>query len=99
MTDYLIVGAGLAGIAFAETALSNDKSFTIFNDNSQNSSKIAAGLYNPVVLKRFSGTFQAQEQLDEMNEFYQRVELRLKVRFNFPLRILRRFFSVEEQNN
>jgi glycine/D-amino acid oxidase-like deaminating enzyme len=99
MIDYLIVGSGLAGIAFAEKALQNDKSILVFDDDSQNSSKIAAGLYNPVILKRFSGIFQAQEQLDQMQQFYLDVEAKLQSKFNYKIPILRKFFSVEEQNN
>jgi voltage-gated potassium channel Kch len=29
--DYIIVGSGLAGIAFAETALQNQKSFVVID--------------------------------------------------------------------
>jgi hypothetical protein len=36
----------------------------------QSSSKIAGGLYNPVILKRFSEVWQAQEHV-LMNEFIQ----------------------------
>ena len=64
MLDYIIVGSGLAGIAFSEMALQNDKTIFVFNNQSQNSSRIAGGLYNPVILKRFSEVWQAKEQLD-----------------------------------
>ncbi len=99
MINYLIIGSGLGGIAFAETALQNNKSILVFENNSQNSSRIAGGLYNPVILKRFSGIFQAQEQLDQMNAFYQKVEDKLQAQLNFHSAILRKFFSIEEQNN
>lgn len=99
MTDYLIVGSGLAGIAFAEEALRNGKSIMVFDDQSQNSSQVAAGLYNPVILKRFSGIFQAQEQLNRMHAFYRTIEPKLNARFNFALPVLRKFVSIEEQNN
>ena len=52
MKDFIIVGAGLAGISFAETALLNNKSFVVISDASQNSSIVAAGIYNPVIVKR-----------------------------------------------
>ena len=54
MIDFIIVGNGLAGISFAEIALQNNKSIFVFDNNSQPSSRMAGGLYNPVVLKRFS---------------------------------------------
>ena len=54
MLDYIIVGCGLGGIAFSETALQKGKRIFVVNNKSQNSTKIAGGLYNPVILKRFS---------------------------------------------
>lgn len=99
MIDYLIVGSGLAGISFAEIALHNGRSIMVLDNNSQNSSKIAGGLYNPVILKRFSEVWKAQEQLTLMNEFYSLLESKLKCKVDFKRPILRKFFSVEEQNN
>lgn len=99
MIDYLIIGSGIAGIAFAETCLQNDKSFFVLDDASQNSSRVAGGLYNPVILKRFSKLENAQEQLTLLNSFYGAIESRIDTRINFPLPILRKFFSIEEQNN
>ena len=99
MIDYLIIGSGLGGISFAEIALQNDKSIYVFDNNSQNSSKIAGGLYNPVILKRFSEVWLAQEQLHLMNNFYSVIEEKLKCKVDFKKPILRKFFSVEEQNN
>ncbi|WDO13228.1 FAD-binding oxidoreductase [Flavobacterium sp. WW92] len=99
MVDYLIVGCGLAGIAFAETALLENKSIRVFDNNSQQSSKVAGGLYNPVILKRFSEVWKAQEQLDLLHSFYGNLETKLSSKFNFEIPIYRKLFSVEEQNN
>ena len=99
MIDYLIVGSGLAGISFSEMALQHDKSILVLDNYSQNSSKIAGGLYNPVILKRFSEVWCAQEQLILMEEFYSVIETKLNAQFDFKKPILRKFFSVEEQNN
>lgn len=99
MLDYLIVGSGLAGISFSEIALQNNKSILVINDTSQNSSKIAGGLYNPVILKRFSEVWQASSQLELLTEFYSGIEFKLGVKLDFKLPLLRKFHSVEEQNN
>lgn len=99
MIDYLIIGSGLAGISFAEKALQNGKSIFVMDNNSQNSSKIAGGLYNPVILKRFSEVWKAKEQLELMEQFYAVLEEKLKCTVDFKRPILRKFFSVEEQNN
>ena len=99
MIDYLIIGSGLAGISFAEIALQHNKSILVLDNYSQNSSRIAGGLYNPVILKRFSEVWCAQEQLKVMEEFYRSVEEKLKTTFDYKKPILRKFFSIEEQNN
>jgi glycine oxidase len=98
MIDYLIVGAGIAGVCFAETAFLNKKSFIVISDASQNSSIVAAGLYNPAILKRFSLPADAQLHLEYMKPFYNRIEQRLNVSFDHELPVYRRFASVEEQN-
>lgn len=99
MIDYLIIGSGLAGISFSEIALQNDKLVLVVDNNSQNSSKIAGGLYNPVILKRFSEVGQAKEHLTIMHNFLSGLEQKLNVKVDFETPILRKFFSVEEQNN
>lgn len=99
MIDYLIVGSGLAGISFSEIALLNNKSILVIDNNSQNSSKIAGGLYNPVILKRFSEVGQAKEHLVIMNDFFKVLEKKLNCKVDFKMPILRKFFSIEEQNN
>lgn len=99
MKDFIIVGAGLAGISFAETALLNNKTFTVISDTSQNSSIVAAGLYNPVILKRFSLPQDAAIHLEYMGPFYQKIQQRLGVKFDYDLPVFRKFASIEEQNN
>lgn len=99
MYDYIIVGSGLAGICFAETALLNGKQIVVINDNSQKSSSVAAGLYNPVILKRFTEVWQSKNQLQLLNEFYSHLEKKLNVKLDYKIPLLRKYFSVEEQNN
>lgn len=99
MVDFIIVGAGLAGISFAEVALQNGKSIIVFDNDSQTSSKIAAGIYNPVILKRFSQVWKANEQILLLNEFYPQIENRLNVQLDYKLPVIRKFFSIEEQND
>lgn len=99
MKDFIIVGAGLAGVSFAETALLHNKTFTVISDDSQNSSYVAAGLYNPVILKRFSLPQDAALHREYMSPFYERIEQRLGVKFDIDMPVLRKFASVEEQNN
>lgn len=99
MIDFIIVGNGLAGICFAEIALQNNKTIFVFDDNSQPSSKVAGGLYNPVVLKRFSEVWKAKEQLEIAFPFYRSIEQKLQFIFDYKIPIYRKLASIEEQNN
>ena len=75
--DYIIVGCGLAGISFCEQLKANKKSFLVFDDNSQSSSVVAGGLYNPVVLKRFTSVWKSKEQLQLCLSMYHIIEKNL----------------------
>lgn len=99
MIDYLIVGSGLAGLCFAETAIQNGSSVLVFDDASQNSSQVAGGMYNPVVLKRLSPTWKAIEFMAYADTFYADLEHRFNNTFDFKYPVCRIFHSVEEQNN
>ncbi len=97
--DYIIVGCGLAGIAFCEELRRNKKSFVVFDDASQQSSMVAGGLYNPVVLKRFTMAWKAMELLKMVTPFYTEIENNLNIEIVSKSPIFRIFNSVEEQNN
>ena len=97
--DYIIVGCGLAGINFCELLSKNNKSFIVFDNDSQHSSTVAGGLYNPVVLKRFTPVWKSSEQLDLASNVYSSLERKLNQELDFKLLVRRMFYSVEEQNN
>jgi UDP-galactopyranose mutase len=42
--DYIVVGSGLAGIAFCKHLNDRNKSFVVIDDDSQQSSTVAGGL-------------------------------------------------------
>ncbi|MCM5662711.1 NAD(P)/FAD-dependent oxidoreductase [Galbibacter mesophilus] len=98
MIDYIVVGVGLAGIAFCEQLEKNNKTFVVFDDGSQKSSNVAGGMYNPVILKRFTGVWKAKEQIGMLTPFYEQLEHKLEAKVDFKMPVLRRFVSIEEQN-
>ncbi|MEW7277856.1 FAD-binding oxidoreductase [Aquimarina sp. 2201CG1-2-11] len=98
MVDYLIVGLGLSGLSYIEQLETNNKSYVVFENATQKSSRVAGGLYNPVVLKRFTMAWDAPQQLRTAISFYKNVEKRLGRKLITELPVLRRFNSVEEQN-
>jgi len=97
--DYIIVGLGLAGIAMVEELKRQEKTFVVYEDSSQTSSLVAGGMYNPVILKRFTPVWNAKEQLDIAIPFYLSLEKKFSASFDQPLDIYRTFKSIEEQNN
>lgn len=99
MKDFIIVGGGLAGIAFAETVRGEGCSFVLFDDGSQRSSIVAGGVYNPIILKRLSAAWYAEKGMDAIPGFYLPLETRLDCKVVHPMPVLRRFASIEEQNN
>lgn len=99
MTDYIIVGGGLAGLFLAEQVRSSGGSFVLLEDESLHTSAVAAGVCNPVILKRYSILSGASQQLDEVSLFFEEAGKRLHQRFLTPVPVLRKFASVAEQND
>ncbi len=98
MVDYLVVGLGLAGISFCEQLEKKNITFKVITDASQTSSIVAGGLYNPVILKRFTLAWNAKEQLEIAKPFYKNLEKKLKVKLDYKVPVYRKFASIEEQN-
>jgi len=99
MVDYIVVGSGLAGICFTEKLIAEEKSFVVIDNEKRSSSLMAGGMYNPVVLKRFTDVWKIEEQLEIAMPFYAELERKLGVEFMFEIPLYRRLLSVEEQNN
>lgn len=99
MLDYLIIGLGLSGTAIAHQLEKQPKTFHVINDDSQRASKVAGGLYNPVVLKKFTLAWEANTQLELAVPFYKELETKLGVTLLRPIAVHRKFNSIQEQNN
>ena len=97
--DYIIVGLGLAGISFCEQLRSHNKTFVVFDDSSQKSSVVAGGLYNPVILKRFTAVWKSNTQLHLALQHYKNLEALLNITIDEKIPVYRKFASIEEQNN
>lgn len=97
--DYIIVGAGLAGLSMAHLCRRYCKTFILLDDDKRTSSKVAGGMFNPVVLKRFTSIWESQAQLDFAEVFYPETERLVNEKFYHRLPIYRKFASIEEQNN
>ncbi|WP_035900075.1 NAD(P)/FAD-dependent oxidoreductase [Leeuwenhoekiella sp. MAR_2009_132] len=97
--DYLIVGFGLAGMAFCDQLEQHNKSFFVIDTKDSAASRVAAGLINPVTLKRYTMPYKGEEQFDLAKAYF----TRLNEKFGFPfmkeLPVLKIFSSIEDQNN
>ncbi|MRI63094.1 FAD-binding oxidoreductase [Ornithobacterium rhinotracheale] len=69
-TQYLLVGYGIANVCFAKYCVENKHSFIIFDDQKITASNVAAGVVNPVVLKRFTPVWQAVEQMNLLKKTF-----------------------------
>ncbi len=96
-TDYIIVGSGLAGSILALTLLAENKSIVIIDEPKlSTSSKVAAGLWNPIVFKRLTKSWMADELVAELNTFYSKYEKAFNTTFLNPVSILKLFSEQQE---
>jgi len=51
MYDYIIVGLGVAGFSFIQQLEENRQNFIVFDNNSQQSTRIAGGMFNPIICR------------------------------------------------
>jgi glycine oxidase len=97
--DYIIVGQGLAGSAVAVQLLKRGRRILVIDQYLENtSSRIAAGLYNPVTGKNAVKTWLADEIFPYLERFYREVENQTGKKFLFPKLLYRPFGSVHDQN-
>lgn len=97
-TEYLIIGQGLAGTLFAHQLDQYGHDFIVIDPNVHNASKTAAGMYNPVVLKRFSPVWQGKTQISLAQQTLQTLEKQLQATFDYPFDIFRIFHNDEEKS-
>lgn len=72
--DYIIVGDGYASLFFAHQLIKNNKSFVVFSEEKKGASRVSAGIINPVVLKKFTTFWKAQEQIDFLKQTLNEIE-------------------------
>ena len=99
MKHSLIVGLGLAGLAYAEQLRRAGLSFHIIDGGIGGSSQIAAGIYNPTVLKRFSLSWNGDLFHSYALPFYEQLQSRLDSNFIHPAPIHKIFNKQSEHND
>lgn len=97
--DFLLIGQGLAGTALSFRFLEENKKFLLLDmPNENTSSRVAAGLYNPVTGKKMVRTWMADMLFPAIEPFYERIEKLLGKNLLVKKNIYRPFLSIEEQN-
>lgn len=96
MKSILIFGAGLAGTCLAQQFLRRGHVVTLIDSGENHSSKIAAGMVNPMVFRRMNKSWRLDEFLPEAKRFYQEIEQDLNTTFYHPI-VIRRFFSSQQE--
>jgi glycine oxidase len=98
-TDYIIAGQGIAGTVLAYTLLKKGRTVRIIDDPSlSKASKVAAGLYNPVVFKRLVKSWMADELISFMDQFYKATEKELNEKFYHKKTIVKLFAEENEKS-
>ncbi len=99
MTDYLIVGQGIAGSTLAWALTERGHSVQVINNATlPSSSRAAAGMFNPFAGKKLIRTWLVDELFPFMKEFYTDIQTKLNINFLHNTDIYRPFVSIEEQN-
>lgn len=97
--DYIIVGLGIAGLSFCERLEQHGKSFLVIDPGVNAATQISGGVFNPVVLKRFTIAWKAKEEMAGSLHFYKQLSNKLGVSIVSETSVLRILNSVEEQND
>lgn len=95
--DVIIIGRGIAGVVLSETLLAMGKRVLVFDVEKPNAaSPVAAGVVNPVVLRRITLSWRAAELLAVAEPFYTELERGSGSAFWHPMPLLKLFHNERE---
>ena len=100
--DYIIVGQGIAGSILAYLLRENGQKVVVIDQNTEgslSSSKIAAGVINPITGRRFVKSWYVDALLPSAKQTYQALEKVLNIPIWHERRLIRTLTNAEEENN
>tara|TARA_R110001592_G_scaffold325782_6_gene606406 strand:- start:42596 stop:43639 length:1044 start_codon:yes stop_codon:yes gene_type:complete len=98
--NFLIVGGGLAGTVLALSCLEKNIDFQLWDVPVPNSSsRVAAGMWNPVTFKKCNLSWEAVPQIEKLHAFYTFWEKRLASNFFHPMESEKLVPNAEYYNN
>jgi glycine oxidase len=92
----IIVGGGIAGLCLAHHLEQGKIPFVIIDKGINHSSKVAAGIINPVVFRRMALSWRVAGFLPKAIHFYTKLEEKLKINFFHSITIRRAFAHQQE---
>ena len=98
LIDFLIVGQGIAGSVLALSMM--QEGYTVLVIDSQKlstSSRIAAGIWNPIVFKRLTKSWLADDLIPELQSFYSFWQKELNTTFIHQRSIIKAFGEEQEK--
>ena len=99
MTDFIVVGRGLAANVLAHTLYQQKISFKIIgNQTLSTCSSVAAGIWNPIVFKRLTKSWLADELIDYLTDFYSDCEITLGKKIITKRTIAKPFTEEQEKD-
>ena len=99
MKDFLIVGFGLAGLSIARHLEHDNINFDIISDTTQQSSRIAGGIMNPVAVKRMKPAWRVEEYLPYAKSFYQSINKEFHEEIYQSKKLNVYLHDIEQENN
>jgi glycine/D-amino acid oxidase-like deaminating enzyme len=93
---FLIVGGGIAGITLAHELSIRNIDFFVLDSGINHSSRIAAGIINPVVFRRMALSWRIEELLPTAISFYQALEKEFACSLIHKIPIRRAFAHQQE---
>ncbi len=97
-TDFIIVGQGLAGSILALELLKQNKSVLVIDKPEMSQcSRVAAGIYNPIVFKRLTQSWMADKIIPTMFEFFEAAEKLFNTKLIHQTKIARVLGSEQEE--
>ncbi len=98
--DTIIIGMGLAGCTMYWSLKNAGFKCVCVDSNLQNtSSKVAAGMFNPIVGKRFTTAPNAAELFSSAKKYYNKIEQLIQQKIYFELPLYMPFQNVAHQND
>lgn len=99
MKNYLIIGGGIAGVTLAHQLENRNLTFDLVDNSPKyNSTKVAAGFWNPIVFKRLTMSFNADILMAKLKDYYPKVEQKLGTKFVHNTPQLKVFSTKEERH-